>query len=363
VRIWLSAGEPSGDRWGANLAAALRRFDSDVELLGMPGERMIEAGVQPFDPTLRHMGVMGFIEPLRAAWSLRRSLKRTAQMFDVDPPDVVVAIDFPGYHTRLLRRAHERGIPTLYYFPPQVWAWRPERARSVVEVADTVVTGFDFEQSWFTPWAVPGQVVWEGHPISDDLPPIGDRSASVALLPGSRRSEIERLMPDMLDAVERSGLDCVIALHAPEAESWLPKQARGIPVVVGDISSTVANASAAIACSGSVTLEAACAGLPMVICYRTDPVTYAIARRLARTQWIGLPNILLGCEVYPELIQSTVDGAHIAAELHRVMDIPEIHWLDTAQRIRDTLGKSGVADRVAAHVIASVRNRQSGEHS
>lgn len=358
MRVFLSAGEPSGDRWGAALALALRRSRTDIECIGITGDTMREAGVRDIRPatSLRVDGVMGFAQPFRVYRTLRDTLTAITASWKTERPDVVVVIDYPGFHMRVLARAKERGIRTVYYIPPQVWAWRPKRARDVAAVSDIVVPAFDFERPYYTTWMPSGRVPWMGHPLADSMPEPSDRRddghRSIALLPGSRRSEVTRLASLMASAVQRTGLGVpVFALHAEEAVDWLPRDVRDLRRVVGDTPKTLETAAAAIVCAGSATLEAACAGLPTIICYRTDALTYGIAKMLVKTPWVGLPNVLLNGAYYPELIQRAATEASIANALRTVMDERLETWERRAETLRDVCGEPGVADRVAAVVL------------
>lgn len=358
MRVFLSAGEPSGDRWGAALALALRRADPRTELVGITGEKMREAGVRDVrsQTVPRADGVMGFVQPLRAYRTLRDTLAAIAASWETERPEVVVAIDYPGFHMRLLKRAKEHGIPTAYYIPPQVWAWRSKRARNVAAISDTVVTAFEFERAYFTNWMPTERIAWCGHPLADSMPELSNRRDAehrhIALLPGSRRSEVTRLAPVIAEAVHCAGVgDAVFALHAEEAVNWLPDRVKGIPHVIDDTRRVLASASATIVCAGSATLEAACTGMPAVICYRTDRLTYTIARKLVKTPWIGLPNVLLNGPHYPELIQKDATVASIADALRTVMNERPDVWQQRAEALRDTCGEPGVANRVATLVL------------
>ncbi len=358
MRVFVSAGEPSGDRWGAALASALWRVDPRMEIVGITGEKMRDAGVRDIRPDSapRADGVMGFAQPIRAYRTLRDTLAAITTSWRTVRPDVVVTIDFPGFHMRLLKGAKEHGIRTVYYIPPQVWAWRPKRARDVATVSDTVITAFEFERPYFTRWMPSDRVAWVGHPLADSMPELNNRREArrgyIALLPGSRRSEVTRLAPLMAKAVHRAGVgEPVFALHADEAVDWLPACVAGIPFVINDTRGVLASADAAIICAGSATLEAACAGVPTVICYRTDSFTYAIARRLVKTPWIGLPNVLLDGSYYPELIQNDATETSVADALRAALDEPPGVWRQRAEVLHGLCGRPGVADRVAALVL------------
>lgn len=354
MTIWLSACEPSGDRWAARLASALERRSPGIRMIGIAGPEMRRAGVAEA-VSLERGSAMGFVDPVRTYRAHRHALRRSIESIRESQPDLVITVDYPGFHLRLLRAARSDGFRTMCYIPPQVWAWRPGRARTVAESADVIVTGFESERGWFTSHAEQERVVWAGHPLADDLPELSDVSGPLALFPGSRRSELVRLAPVMAQAARMTGVDAVFGVHSDEARSWIPKSASGIPVEIGSLRTLLSRARAAIACSGTVTLEAACAGIPMVMCYMTDPFTYLIARSMVRTPWIGLPNIVLEDSVYPELIQRDATALRITDELSRLMSVPRSHWIDTSNRVRELLGPPGTADRIAAVALDRAR--------
>jgi len=359
MTIWLSAGEPSGDRWAARLAAAVVRREPGVRLVGMVGPAMRCAGVDGIDAP--EGGVMGFAEPLRRARALARTYRAACALLERERPAVSVVIDYPDFHLRLLRRIGALGIPAISYIPPQVWAWRSGRAKVVARRSAYVVPAFAWERAWFAPHLPPGRVVWLGHPLADDLPPADDSPPAddhppaegpVALLPGSRRSEIVRLAPILAAAAARAGGDAVFVVHGPEAADWVRAAAgQAVPIVAGCTLDVLAGASAAVVCAGSATLEAACSGIPMIVVYQTDRLTWMLARRLVHVPWCGLPNVILGREAYPELVQDRLTTDSLVAALEAVRREPRERWRALGARVRTSLGESGVADRVAGLVL------------
>jgi len=361
MTIWLSSGEASGDRWGAGLAAALRRALPDVKLIGLAGPMMREAGVANAANENAATGVMGFAEPVRAFRSLRMTYREAVAALERGHPDAVVVIDYPDFHLRLARRAKALGLPVVYYIAPQVWAWRSHRARKVARLSDRVVTAFEWERSWYMRWMPSEHVVWTGHPLADELGPMSGmcRDGPLALLPGSRRAEIARIAPTMIEAAKSLGGNAVFAMHSEEAADWV-REAVGerVPIVVGRTGETLSCASAAVVCAGSATLEAACAGLPFVIVYRTDGFTYWLARRLVRSKWCGLPNIILQRNAYPELVQGRLTPETLAEAIRTLRLRSRRRWTLQGQAVRNSLGGPGVADRVAQVVLqVAERNR------
>ena len=357
MTIWLSAGEPSGDRWGARLAEALQRQEPEVRLVGIAGPLMRAAGVSGVAPP-GGGGVMGFADPVRHVRSVLAAYCDAVRLLRRGRPALAVVIDYPDFHMRVLKEAKELRIPAIYYIPPQVWAWRPRRARRIAQCCVRVVTAFDWEREWFERWMPPEGVVWCGHPLADDLPPEMPeaRDGPIALLPGSRPSEIARLAPVMASAAHRIGSPAVFAADRSESGEWMREAAAkaagdALPVVVGRTGEVLAGARAAAVCAGSATLEAACAGLPTVIVYRTDWLTYLLARCLVRVRWCGLPNLILRREAYPELVQEALTVETLIRQIERALARPREHWQTLGGEVRARLGEPGVAERVASLVL------------
>jgi len=236
-----------------------------------------------------------------------------------------------------------------------------------------VVTAFGWERDAFCEWMPGERVLWLGHPLADDLAGSARSTTSsshLALLPGSRRSEVRTLAPIMVGACQalaRSGAahNAVFAVHDRAAERWV-RESVGTPIkiAVGCTGEVLDGASAAVACAGTVTLEAACAGVPTTIVYRTDRLTHSIAKRLVRVDFCGLPNIVLGEAVYPELVQSDLTSAALAETIRRTMSMPDSHWSEQAMRVRNRIANTDLADdgltvaeRVAAAVFTAAAER------
>ena len=320
-RVLISAGEASGDRLGAGLARAIHELRPDVELLGMGGDEMAAAGVRLVQHA-SEVAVVGFVEVLRHLPAIRRAMARLEDHLDAERPDVVVPIDFPDFNLRLAARAHRRGIPVVYYVSPQVWAWRRGRVVEIRRIVRRMLVLFPFESPFYDGCGVP--VTFVGHPAAAGsasppdprlrerlgLPPSGP---IVALLPGSRRGEVTRHLPILLEAARR------LRRRRP-APSFIVPRARTVPpglleeivassgvegVVVhaGDYPAILGACAAGAVASGTATLDAALAGLPSVVVYRMQALSYLLARRLVRVPHIALPNLVAGRRIFPELVQ------------------------------------------------------------
>jgi lipid-A-disaccharide synthase len=364
-RVLLLAGEPSGDRHGARVAAELRAR-GPIELLGLAGPEMRAAGVHALVP-MEEVSVLGFVEVLAhlpALWKARRRLRKAL----AEGVDLVLPIDYPGLNIPFAERARRRGVPVLYYVSPQVWAWGAERVARLAHATTHMAVVFPFEEAIYAEAGVP--VTYVGHPLAEELAIDLDvdrvREAAglprgepyVALLPGSREQEVTRLLPHMLDALAelaRRGraMAGVIAAASPalaERERALAAGRREkIGVVLGHTHAVAAHARAALVCSGTATLETAALGTPLVIVYRLSPLTWMVAQRLVRLPRIGLANIVAGEEVAPELLQDEADGRHMAEALMPLLaDGPErVRALEGVARVRALLGAPGASARVA----------------
>ncbi len=360
-RILLSAGEASGDLHGAALAGALRQRFPEAELLGLAGPRMAAEAVRPIAQFDR-LAVMGFAEiasRLPFLLALRRQVRR---LLRDRPPDLVIPIDYPGFNLWLSREARRRGIPVLYYIAPQVWAWRPGRARRLAQYADRVAVVFPQEEPFLREFGV--QAVFVGHPLLDGLgsreTPSQARAALgvdpnrplLGLLPGSRPQEVERLLGPFLAVAReverrRSGIQVVVST-APGVPRSHYRAAGGLPLVPSS-ARVLSAATAVLAKSGTTTVEAALQGTPLVIAHRVHPLTYWLARRLIRVASVGMVNLLAGGRIVPEFVQQ-LPIERIAGELLPLLDAESAErqaMLEALREVRGLLGEPGAPDRVA----------------
>ena len=335
----LIAGEASGDVIGARLMAALRqRNDGRIRFSGIGGEAMAAQGLSSLFP-IEELSVMGLFEVLPRAVGLLRRIREVAGTAIAERPDVVVSIDSPGFSLRVARRLRGQGIPLVHYVAPQVWAWRPGRAAKIAGLLDHLLTLFDFEPAYFEPHGLPCTVV--GHPIVESGAGRGDGvdfrrrheiapdARILALLPGSRRGEVARLMPVYAETVRRlrqaDPALVPVLLAAPAVRDTVGALAASWPtgpVLLPPASEkydAFAAADVALAASGTVTLELALAGLPTVVAYRINPLTAVLARRLIRVNHASLVNILLQREVSPELLQEDCRPDRIADTLQELL--------------------------------------------
>jgi lipid-A-disaccharide synthase len=369
--IMLAAGEASGDLHGATLCRGLAELAPGWRLYGMGGTRMAAAGMQVIVDVTPH-AVVGGSEAVGRIPALYRAYRRLARLLREAPrPRALVLIDFPEFNFRLAREARRAGVPVVYFIPPQLWAWRPGRLRTMGRLVTRVLAVFPFEVPLYERAGVPVKFV--GHPLVDSVAGAPSRAAArhqlglkadglvLGLLPGSRRREIERLLPAMRDAaaeVARAHPDaqCVLAAAPTIPRAMLERRLRGGPridVVEDGAYAVMAAADLLLVASGTASLEAALLGTPMIICYRVSNATARLLLLFIRIPWIGLPNIVLGRTVVPELYQHHATGPRIAREALRLLGDPALLASQRAAfgELRGVFGSPGVGMRAARAVL------------
>ena len=388
--IMMVAGEPSGDALGGRLMAALaERTGGAVGFRGVGGERMLARGLDHLFP-MAELSVMGLVEVLPRAPHLLRRVRDTVHAVRAARPDALVTIDAPGFNFRVGRRLAGAGIPLIHYVAPSVWAWRPGRARKIARFLDHLLAVLPFEPPYFEDVGLPCTFV--GHPVVEEgagadgaafraRHDIAPGAPLLALLPGSRRGEIERLLPRFAAAAAR------LAARMPELRVVVPTvpavadaverglaahgraggglAARGVGAIVLRESAEKADAfaasDAALAASGTVTLELAMAEVPMVVAYRMNPATVAVVRRLVSVDHVCLVNLIVGRGVVPEFIQEACTPDRLEAALARILVDRSARdvQIEAAREVRRRLRRDVTApSHRAAQVVLDVLSRQ-----
>jgi lipid-A-disaccharide synthase len=367
--IMIVAGEASGDLHGAMLATALRTLAPGCRMFGMGGSGMRAAGVDILeDPTAA--AAVGGTEAVSRVPRLFRAYRRLREAISRERPSVLVLIDFPEFNLRLAAAAHGRGVPVVYFIAPQLWAWRGRRIHTLRRLISLVLAIFPFELPLYAAAGVPVEFI--GHPAVDAVTSAPSRAEArrrlgiaeadlvVGLLPGSRREEIERVLPIMRDAATRIreeyparfvlGLAPTVA-----ADSVARHLGKGptIDVVQGQTYAVMRAADVVLVASGTATLEAALLGTPMAVGYRVSRLTEAMIRLLVRVPWISVVNLALGREAVPELYQRTATAPRLAAEASRLLRDPEARraQIDAFVELSAQLGSAGVGPRAARAVL------------
>jgi lipid-A-disaccharide synthase len=359
-RIFISAGEPSGDLHGAAVVRALleRYPGATIEALGGPHMEQAGAVLRYHMEGLAAFGVVEVVTKLRAHYRLLRALQED---FRVGRYNLVVLVDYPGFHLRVAEAAHRAGTKVLYYIAPQLWAWRPERARRLAAAVDRLAVVLPFEQTFFGRLGLRSEYV--GHPLVDrGVGPSRDQARAqlgipadarvLGLFPGSRTQEVRRLWEPFRDAalqlLREGSCDRVLVAGTPKG---LYPDPGPIEILRGNAIPLFAAADAALAKSGTTTLEAALAGTPMVVAYRVHPVSWAVFQRVRTVRWVSLVNLVADREIVPELLQERATAGELTNALRPLLnpaDPRTVAQRDGLAMVRDRLGQPGASTRVVA---------------
>jgi lipid-A-disaccharide synthase len=360
--VMIIAGEASGDLHGAALVQAMRRKDPGLFFCGVGGDRLRAAGVRVVVDAAS-LAVVGITEVVARMPALVRGLRAAKQMLRILRPELLILIDFPDFNLNVAAAAKKLGIPVLYYISPQIWAWRPGRVRKIGALVDHVAVILPFEAEFYRKNGIPATFV--GHPLLDRVAPPANRpdpaggGPVVGLLPGSRDREVSRLLPSLLAAARqirsqrpesRFVLSCAPSVNPGLVQRLAdPFADLGMDHHPGPVSDIFQRADLVLAVSGTVTLEAAIAGVPTVIVYRVSPVSYWLGKALIRVRHIGLANLILGRTVVPELIQKEASPDRIAETAGAMLADAEA--LARVRRdlveVREQLGGPGASQKVA----------------
>lgn len=370
TRIMISAGEASGDIHAAAVTAAIKKLNHDAEVFGMGGDALRNAGGEVLFDIKEH-GVMGFAEIICKLPALFRLRNNFVKVMEQRRPDCLIVVDYPGFNMKIAKIAHEKGIPVVSYISPSAWAWHRSRAKKVAKIVDKVAAIFPFEYDVYH--EAGADTVFVGHPLLDIVKTSMPRQEAEAfagkragrklilLMPGSRLMEIEKMLPTLLEAAK------LLQQQLPEVDFTMPRagtiplslleskiKAAGVQVKIteGHNYDVFSVADLALATSGTVTLEAALCGLGSIIVYRTSAINAFIARRVINIPDIGLPNIVAGRHILPELLQEDFTPEKVAQEaLHLLEPERNARMKKDLAYVKERLGQPGAVDRVAQLVL------------
>lgn len=379
MKIMFSAGEASGDMHGANLARALKALDPDIELLGMGGSQMAQAGVRiVYD--INNLGFIGVGEILRKIPFFFRLRTQLLQVMQEEKPDVLVCIDYPGFNMRLIEKARAAGIRVVYYILPTIWAWHKSRGKVIAEHTDLAISLFPFEAKLYE--ELGARVAYAGHPLLDVVHPeltkdealqafgLDAAKQTILLMPGSRLQEVRGLLPVMLAAVkeimaQRDGVQFLIprasTIDASVLQELIPADLENVHVASGHVYDMMNISTAAVAASGTATLETALMGLPTLLIYRVSSLTYWLSKILVHIQSIGLPNIIMGHRIMPELWQDEVTPEAIAADMVTLLTDKQV-WQERHEAmlsVRKEMGEPGAVRRTAEIILQFAKENHS----
>lgn len=375
-RALIVTGEASGDLHGAKLVQAARDLDPDLSFFGVGGKRMAAAGCEILIPA-DELAVMGLVEVLARFAVIRKAFRTLSKLLQGDRrPDLLILIDYPGFNLRLAKVAKAAGVPVLYYISPKVWAWRRGRIHTIAQRVDTLAVIFPFEPEIYQGLGL--KVEYVGNPLLDELGSSCDRAGYlqrhgldparpvVGLFPGSRNNELKYIFATLVASAQRLLqsrpdlqflLPVAPSLSLPELQQRLSGSNLPVVLVEDNIYDTAGACDAIISVSGTVTLQVALAGTPMVIIYKAAPLTYAIGKRLVKIEHFGLPNIVAGRGVVRELLQDAANPEAISAEILRLLQDKSYNRDQRSglESVRQRMGAPGCSARVAR--IASAMSR------
>ncbi len=362
MKYFIIAGEASGDLHASNLVKELKGVDASVDLKGFGGDLMRDQGVELITH-YKELAVMGVVDVLKKVWSIRRIFKKCLAEIEHFKPDGIILIDFSGFNLRIAKWAHDKGYKIHYYIAPQIWASRGKRIKKMKRYVDHLYVTLPFEPDFYKKHQT--EVHFVGHPLIDALNNqsttekstflaqyhIASNKPLIALLPGSRKSEISHMLPTLLEMPSKF-TECEFAIAmAPSIDRDFYEKHLGdskVKLIPNDTYSLLKSADFALVTSGTATLETALLKVPQIVCYKTQPLTYWIAKKLIQLPYISLVNIILDKEAVPELIQRDLNAATLEKALKHLMKETVFHrQLDAYDQLEEMLGKEGASRRAA----------------
>lgn len=369
-KIMIVAGEASGDLHGGRLVTALKRSDPDIDIFGVGGSHMQAAGMC----LLYHadqLAYIGFVEVARHYFFFRRVFNHLLGEIKTRKPDVLVLIDYPGFNLRLAKAAKALGVKTFYYIAPQVWAWRENRAAKMARFIDEMAVIFDFEVPFFSRHGIDAHFV--GHPLLEGMRPkfsrqefffkygLDENRPVIALLPGSRRQEVQGLLPVMLEAANRiadkeRGVQIAVSRAAGIPRSFIePMTAAHAQVKIIDDATydLLGVATAALVASGTATLETACFLVPFALVYKVAPLSFAIGKRLVKIPNIGLVNVVAGEKIINEYLQDEANTENLQIELQKLLHDSQLRRTlqQNLSAVKSKLGEPGASEKTARLIL------------
>jgi lipid-A-disaccharide synthase len=360
VKYYIIAGEASGDLHGGNLVKALKRNDPGADIRAWGGDKMQDAGAV----LVRHfkdLAFMGFVEVVKHLGTIMNNISFCKQDITDYKPDVLVLIDYPGFNLRIAKWAKAQGIRIVYYISPQIWAWKENRIHQIKRNVDKMLVILPFEVDFYKKWSYP--VLYTGHPLVEviqhekelvPLTPLSDKPV-IALLPGSRKQEIQVKLPLMLEVVQDFPQFQFIVAQAPAQPAALYEEIIGdknVMLVQGQTYNLLKQAAAALVTSGTATLETALFGVPQVVCYKGNPISYWLARKLIKVKYISLVNLIMDKPVVKELIQNELNRTNLKAELQYLLGPGAAQVRHDYEQLWQVLGDKVASEAAAAAIIA-----------
>ena len=371
LKLYVIAGEASGDLHGSNLIKALKQEDGTIEFRCWGGDKMKEEGATVVKH-IRDLAFMGFIEVVSNLRTIMQNIRFCKEDILAYKPDLLVLIDYPGFNLRMAEWAKDNGIRVVYYISPQVWAWKQSRVHKIKKCVDKMYVILPFEEEFYARFDYPVEYV--GHPLLDAIESYKETALPsdefkleigavdkpiIAVLPGSRKQEVSVKLPIMLEALSSFNDYEIVIAGAPSLDpsfykSMVPK---GVRIIYGRTYDLLAASEAAVVTSGTATLETALIGVPEVVCYKGSRISYHIAKRLIKIRFISLVNLIMDREVVKELIQHECNPALIKTEMTKILigGKDRDRMLKDYEELKNKLGSGGASKKVAQSLLKTIR--------
>lgn len=360
MKYYVITGESSGDLHASNLVKALRERDSEAVFRAWGGDHLAAAGVEPVKH-IRDLAFMGFVEVLANIRTIFKNIAFCKRDIAEFAPDVLILVDYPGFNMRIAEWAKEQGIRVAYYIAPQVWAWKQKRAYKLGRITDLIVAILPFEKDFYKKFGV--DVEYVGHPLLDaisDYSALPREADRVAILPGSRKMEIQNMLPVMLETAARFPQLRFVIAGAPSVDPGYYRQFMGtsqIPIEFGQTYALLAGSAAALVTSGTATLETGLLDTPQAVCYRGNKISYMLVRRMIKVKYISLVNLILDRLLVNEFIQHDLNADNLQRDLEQLLydGSRKAELKKGYAELREALGGSGASGRVADLILARFR--------
>ena len=360
MKIYIVSGEKSGDLHGANLAREMMQKTSSLQMRGFGGDRMIVEGVNVVKH-INELSFMGFTEVIRNLPTINRNMKFCKKDISEFNPDAIILIDFPGFNLKIAKYAKQKGIKVFYYISPKVWAWKKNRVELIKKYVDELIVIFPFEVEYFKNVGI--KTNYFGNPLTDEIKKIilpmsiESNRKIIALLPGSRKQEIERNLPIMLSVIPYF-LDYQFVIAATDNMFELCSELSDntdAKIVREQTYSLLKNSEVALVTSGTATLEASLFNIPQLVCYKTDFLTYNLAKLLVRMKWISLVNIIMDKEIVSELIQGDMTTKNLTIKLNYLLSEKGrgIILLDY-KKLNNILRSEDVSKKISCFILKNI---------
>ncbi len=364
MKLFIIAGEPSGDLHGKNLLQEIQRRTSDLEVRGVGGDGLAGLGVH-LVRHIRDTNFMGFVQVVRNLGKIKQIFRDVKADLLQFKPDAVILIDYPGFNLRIAKFCREQGIKVLFYISPQVWAWKKNRVKKIQRDVDRMFVILPFEKDFYAQEGV--EVDFVGHPLLDEIAEggykgkevreelLGEKQQLIALLPGSRKQEITRMLPKMLEVQSDFPDAKFVIAGAPSQEPAFYQELLGnaeVAILHNQTYELLDAADYALVTSGTATLETALFGVPEVVCYAGSSLSVWLARRLIKVKYISLVNLIMDREVVKELIQQELNRTNLKAELEKLMDPVQGQQIrQDYLALKAKLGNAGASARAAEGML------------